>query len=97
MVQHAKAAAVPALYFTNLISARPLMGVAGAGSLAQVVNAALGNRARFDQMREFFGDVGTGDRAGVWREVPGNASEAWREQQRKRRTRRPRHEVEGVA
>ena len=32
--------AIPALYFTNLISARPLLGPAGAGSLAQVVNAA---------------------------------------------------------
>jgi chlorophyllide a reductase subunit Y len=31
----------PALYFTNLISARPLMGPAGAGSLAAVVNAAI--------------------------------------------------------
>ena len=30
-----RSAAIPALYFTNLISARPLMGVAGAGSLAQ--------------------------------------------------------------
>ena len=96
VVQHAKAAAVPALYFTNLISARPLMGVAGAGALAQVVNAALGNKARFDQMREFFGDVGSGDRAGVWREVPGNASEAYREQQRKRRARRPQSVVEGA-
>jgi hypothetical protein len=35
----------PALYFTNLISARPLMGAAGAGSLAQVVNSALANKA----------------------------------------------------
>ena len=34
VVQHAKRASVPALYFTNLISARPLMGAAGAGSLA---------------------------------------------------------------
>ncbi len=32
----AKTKAIPALYFTNLISARPLFGVAGAGSLAQV-------------------------------------------------------------
>jgi chlorophyllide a reductase subunit Y len=40
VVQHAKEQAIPALYFTNLISARPLMGPAGAGSLAQVVNAA---------------------------------------------------------
>jgi chlorophyllide a reductase subunit Y len=62
--------AIPALYFTNLISARPLMGPAGAGSLAQVVNAALRNKARFNTMREFFGDVGSGDNAGVWEEVP---------------------------
>jgi chlorophyllide a reductase subunit Y len=35
VVQKAKELAIPALYFTNLISARPLMGPAGAGSLAQ--------------------------------------------------------------
>ena len=70
VVQAAKAATIPSLYFTNLISARPLMGPAGAGSLAQVVNAAMGNKARFEQMREFFGDVGGGDRAGVWEGVP---------------------------
>lgn len=29
VVQHAKAKAIPALYFTNLISARPLMGRQG--------------------------------------------------------------------
>ena len=40
VVQAAKEQGLPALYFTNLISARPLMGPAGAGSLAQVVNAA---------------------------------------------------------
>ena len=34
VVQKAKERAIPALYFTNLISARPLMGVAGASSLA---------------------------------------------------------------
>ncbi len=70
VVQAAKQAAIPALYFTNLISARPLMGVMGAGSLAQVVNAAIANKARFDQMREFFGDVGGGDKAGVWEGKP---------------------------
>jgi 3,8-divinyl chlorophyllide a/chlorophyllide a reductase subunit Y len=47
VVQAAKQATIPSLYFTNLISARPLMGPAGAGSLAQVVNAALSNKARF--------------------------------------------------
>jgi 3,8-divinyl chlorophyllide a/chlorophyllide a reductase subunit Y len=70
VVQAAKQANTPALYFTNLISARPLMGPAGAGSLAQVVNAALANRARFDAMSAFFGDAGQGDRAGVWERTP---------------------------
>jgi chlorophyllide a reductase subunit Y len=70
VVQAAKQASIPALYFTNLISARPLMGVAGAGSLAQVINAAIANKARFETMREFFGDTGAGDRAGVWEQEP---------------------------
>ncbi len=70
VVQHAKAKAIPALYFTNLISARPLMGPAGAGSLAQVVNAAMANKERFDKMRDFFEGVGTEHAAGVWEETP---------------------------
>jgi 3,8-divinyl chlorophyllide a/chlorophyllide a reductase subunit Y len=70
VVQHAKQKSIPSLYFTNLISARPLMGPAGAGSLAQVVNAALANKARFDRMSEFFDGVGTGHAAGVWEDTP---------------------------
>ena len=70
VVQAAKELTVPALYFTNLISARPLMGPAGAGSLAQVINAAIANKGRFEAMREFFGDVGGGDQAGVWEGKP---------------------------
>ncbi|MDP4021298.1 chlorophyllide a reductase subunit Y [Methylobacterium sp. NEAU 140] len=70
VVQRAKEAGTPALYFTNLISARPLMGAAGAGSLATVVNAALRNKPRFDAMRDFFEGVGVGHAAGVWQEVP---------------------------
>jgi chlorophyllide a reductase subunit Y len=70
VVQKAKEKTIPALYFTNLISARPLMGPAGAGSLAQVVNAALGNKHRFDEMKAFFGETGTGFGAGVWEDVP---------------------------
>ena len=58
------------MYFTNLISARPLMGVAGAGSLAQVINTALGNQARFTRFREFFAGVGAGEAAGVWEDTP---------------------------
>ena len=70
VVQKAKEQSIPSLYFTNLISARPLMGAAGAGSLAQVVNAALANQERFNVMKEFFGDVGMKDNAGVWRDTP---------------------------
>ncbi len=70
VVQHAKAKAIPALYFTNLISARPLMGPAGAGSLAQVVNAAMSNKDRFDKMRDFFQGVGDGHATGVWEDTP---------------------------
>jgi 3,8-divinyl chlorophyllide a/chlorophyllide a reductase subunit Y len=70
VVQHAKEMAIPSLYFTNLISARPLMGVAGAGSLAEVVNAAIGNKSRFDVMKDFFEGVGSGDSSGVQLDVP---------------------------
>jgi chlorophyllide a reductase subunit Y len=70
VVQAAKEMRIPSLYFTNLISARPLMGVAGAGSLVQVVQAAIGNQARFDAMADFFGSTGSGHASGVWNEVP---------------------------
>ena len=70
VVQKAKELAIPGLYFTNLISARPLMGPAGAGSLAEVVNAAIAGRARMDKMRDFFEGVGTGDSAGIWEGSP---------------------------
>jgi chlorophyllide a reductase subunit Y len=66
VVQAAKELSIPALYFTNLISARPLMGPAGAGSLATVINAAIGNKARFSAMKDFFGEAGSGHSAGVW-------------------------------
>ncbi len=78
VVQHAKQLAIPALYFTNLISARPLMGAAGAGSLAQVVNAAIAGKTRFETMRQFFEGVGAGDTAGVWQDQPADHS-AFRE------------------
>ena len=70
VVQMAKARGTPALYFTNLISARPLMGPAGAGSLAQVVNAAIAGKSRMDEMRAFFEGVGEGDTAGIWEGAP---------------------------
>jgi len=93
VVQAAKEKAIPSLYFTNLISARPLMGPAGAGSLAQVVNTAIANKGRFDAMREFFEGVGTGHAAGVWEDTPVDRPK-WREQRlvqlRRRKARRAR-------
>jgi chlorophyllide a reductase subunit Y len=83
VVQEAKQMAIPALYFTNLISARPLMGIAGAGSLATVVNAALGNKSRFEEMRTFFEGVGTGYAAGVWETLPED-NEAFRAEYKRR-------------
>ena len=91
VVQAAKEQGIPGLYFTNLISARPLMGPAGAGSLAQVVNAALGSKPRFDQMRDFFAGVGTGYAAGIWEDVPRDRPE-FRAQQLVQLSRRPKSE-----
>ncbi|MGR3313725.1 chlorophyllide a reductase subunit Y [Roseovarius indicus] len=70
VVQKAKELGIPGLYYTNLISARPLMGPAGAGSLAEVVNAAIAGKERMDRMREFFEGVGHGDTAGIWEGDP---------------------------
>ncbi len=70
VVQKGKQMGIPSLYFTNLISARPLMGPAGAGSLGQVVNAAMANKGRMDHMRAFFEGVGQGDTAGIWEGAP---------------------------
>jgi chlorophyllide a reductase subunit Y len=83
VVQKAKERATPALYFTNLISSRPLMGVAGAGSLAQLINVAIGGKSRFDEMKAFFGETGMGERAGVWDKTPELRPE-FREQYRRR-------------
>ena len=66
VVQHAKELSIPSLYFTNLISARPLMGVAGAGSLAQVINTAVAGKERFQNMESFFAGVGSGTKTGIW-------------------------------
>jgi chlorophyllide a reductase subunit Y len=66
VVQKAKEAATPALYFTNLIS--------GVASLPAVINAAIGNKDRFLAMNAFFEDVGKGDSAGIWENVPEDRS-----------------------
>ncbi len=52
LVQKAKALGIPALYFTNMVSARPLFGAAGAGALAAIVAAQTKGRERFTRMVE---------------------------------------------
>jgi 3,8-divinyl chlorophyllide a/chlorophyllide a reductase subunit Y len=83
VVQKAKEAGTPALYFTNLISARPLFGPAGAGSLGQVINGAMRSQERFDEMKAFFEGVGHAHTSGVWQQQPQDRPE-FREQYRRR-------------
>ncbi len=71
LVQKAKELAIPAIYFTNMVSARPLFGAAGAGALAGIVAAQTKGKARFAEMNDFFGAVGSGEACGYgWTGVP---------------------------
>ncbi|MBR0658941.1 chlorophyllide a reductase subunit Y [Roseomonas oryzicola] len=85
LVQKAKELGIPALYFTNMVSARPLFGPAGAASLAGIVAAQTRGRERFGRMVSFFDGVGTPDGAGYgFRERPVDPP-GFRERQRKLR------------
>ena len=54
LVQKAKELGIPALYYTNMVSARPLFGAAGAGSLAAIVAAQTRGADRFARMVGLF-------------------------------------------
>jgi chlorophyllide a reductase subunit Y len=85
LVQKAKELGIPALYFTNMVSARPLFGPAGAASLAGIVAAQVGQRDRMSRMVGFFDGVGTPDGAGHgFRDKPSDPP-GFRERQRKLR------------
>ncbi len=71
LVQKAKELGIPALYFTNMVSARPLFGAAGAASLAGIIAAQTRGAPRFTQMVNFFEGVGVKDTAGYgWTDKP---------------------------
>ena len=71
LVQKAKELGIPALYFTNMVSARPLFGPAGAGALAGIVAAQTRGAERFRRMVGFFEGVGAGAAAGYgWTAKP---------------------------
>jgi chlorophyllide a reductase subunit Y len=64
LVQDAKQRGIAAVYFTNMVSARPLFGPAGAAALAGIVAAQTRGRELFQSMVAFFGEVGSGHAAG---------------------------------
>ena len=75
---------MPALYFTNLISARPLMGPAGAGSLAQVVNAAIAEQGALRRRCATSSTASAAaTRAGVWEDTPRDRPEFREQYERK--------------
>ena len=85
LVQKAKELGIPALYFTNMVSARPLFGAAGAASLAAIVLAQTRGAERFGRMVSFFQGVGSGDVTGYgWKGQP-KLHPAARDQARKAR------------
>ena len=64
LVQKAKELGIPAIYFTNMVSARPLFGPAGAGALAGSWRRRPRAATAFARMVDFFGGAGKGDAAG---------------------------------
>jgi chlorophyllide a reductase subunit Y len=54
LVQAAKEQGIPAVYFTNMVSARPLFGAAGAASLPSIVAVQTAGKERFSRMVSFF-------------------------------------------
>ncbi len=55
LVQAAKEIGIPAVYFTNMVSARPLFGAAGCAALPAIVAAQTAGREKFSRMVAFFG------------------------------------------
>ncbi|MEQ8967906.1 MAG: chlorophyllide a reductase subunit Y [Azospirillaceae bacterium] len=72
LVQTAKEEGVPAIYFTNMVSARPLFGAAGVAALTAIVRTQIAGGERYSRMVDFFDTVGTGKSAGYgWNHRPG--------------------------
>ena len=72
------------------------MGAAGAGSLAQVINTAIGNRDRMANLKGFFEGVGANDTSGVWEGSP-NLRPDFRAQHQKKLDKALKRNLEGQA
>ncbi|MFZ4407804.1 MAG: chlorophyllide a reductase subunit Y [Paracraurococcus sp.] len=92
LVQRGKELGIPSLYFTNMVSARPLFGPAGAGSMAAIVNAQTQGRERFGRMVSFFEGVGAKDSAGYGFTTKPVDPPGFRDRQRKQRLARAKAE-----
>ena len=57
VVQQAKELGIPSIYFTNMVSARPLFGPAGVAAITGIVRAQTRGRERFGRMVSFFADA----------------------------------------
>ena len=55
VVQKAKEQGIPAIYFTNIVSGRPLFGIPGAAAMASIVASQTRGRERYARMVSFFG------------------------------------------
>ncbi len=54
VVQKAKEQGTPAIYFTNIVSGRPLFGIPGVAAMASMVAAQTRGRERYARMVSFF-------------------------------------------
>ncbi len=71
LVQKGKELGIPSIYFTNMVSARPLFGLPGIAAMAGIVNTQTKGAERFGRMVSFFDSVGSGDNTGYgWEGTP---------------------------
>ncbi len=57
VVQKAKELGIPAIYFTNIVSGRPLFGIPGIAAMAAMVATQTRGRERYARMVSFFGST----------------------------------------
>jgi chlorophyllide a reductase subunit Y len=70
VVQKGKELGIPSLYFTNLISARPLMGACRCGLIGTGDQRRHGKQGPYGSHASFFEGVGHGDTGGIWADKP---------------------------